>query len=222
MYHNQWQPNPSECTAETLVRECRLLPADEDVMGVRGLFHEGRTLELAKKFKTWRGERLPGVRAFQSTYDRSACVRSYQADGSSSVRTESAFSFAGGYSRAFMIPSLYPHLITSYPLWCVLLHMGFLISVLTSLFDSLNYSVSPRVCSYRHFDNDRDTDNELIVNDNDDLAHRAKVLLNRMCGIIPPRPLINPVLDAMFNAIQASPVGVISLARIILSDLSSS
>lgn len=46
------------------------------------------------------------------------------------------------------------------------------------------------------------------VNDNDDLAHRAKLLLNRMCGVIPPRPLINPVLDAIFTAIQKSPVSL--------------
>lgn len=52
------------------MKECRTLPADEDLMGIRGLFHEGRTLELVKKFKTWREDRLPGVRAFQSTYDR--------------------------------------------------------------------------------------------------------------------------------------------------------
>ena len=46
------------------------------------------------------------------------------------------------------------------------------------------------------------------VNDNDDLAHRAKVLLNRMCGVLPPRSLINPILDAMFDAIQTSPVRI--------------
>ena len=44
------------------------------------------------------------------------------------------------------------------------------------------------------------------VNDNDDLANRARVLLNRMCGVMPPRPLIHPVLDAIFKAIQTSPV----------------
>ncbi len=39
-------------------------------MGVRGIFHEGRVSELVEKFPKWREERLPGVRAFQSTYDR--------------------------------------------------------------------------------------------------------------------------------------------------------
>ena len=47
-------------------------------MGQRGVFHEGRVLELAKKFKVWREERLPGVRAFQSTYDRSVCISQHQ------------------------------------------------------------------------------------------------------------------------------------------------
>ena len=56
--------------AEVFVRECRLSSVDDDIMGIRGLFHEGRTLELVKKFKKWRDERIPGVRAFQSTYDR--------------------------------------------------------------------------------------------------------------------------------------------------------
>lgn len=39
-------------------------------MGIRGVFYEGRVQELVKQFPKWRQERLPGVRAFQSTYDR--------------------------------------------------------------------------------------------------------------------------------------------------------
>ena len=46
------------------------------------------------------------------------------------------------------------------------------------------------------------------VNDNDDLANRARILLNRMCGVMPPRPLVHPILDAIFKAIQTSPVSV--------------
>lgn len=41
-------------------------------MGMRGVFHEARVAELVKKFPVWRAERLPGSRAFQSTYDRFA------------------------------------------------------------------------------------------------------------------------------------------------------
>lgn len=39
-------------------------------MGMRGTYHKERVLELVGRFKTWREERIPGVRAFQSTYDR--------------------------------------------------------------------------------------------------------------------------------------------------------
>lgn len=46
----------------------------------------------------------------------------------------------------------------------------------------------------------------LVVNDNDDLAHRAKMLLIRMCGVTPPKPLVSPILNEIFDAIQTSPV----------------
>lgn len=45
-----------------------------------------------------------------------------------------------------------------------------------------------------------------VVNDNDELANRANILLVRMCGVSPPRPLIHPLLDTIFEAIQSSPV----------------
>lgn len=44
------------------------------------------------------------------------------------------------------------------------------------------------------------------VNDNNNLAVRASSLLVRMCGVTPPVGLINPMLDAIFEAIQTSPV----------------
>ena len=47
----------------------------------------------------------------------------------------------------------------------------------------------------------------LIVKDNNDLAIRASTLLVRMCGVAPPVPLVNPILDAIFEAIHTSPVG---------------
>lgn len=46
----------------------------------------------------------------------------------------------------------------------------------------------------------------LVVKDNDDLAIRGSTLLVRMCGVTPPVPLVNPILDAIFDAIQTSPV----------------
>ena len=50
----------------------------------------------------------------------------------------------------------------------------------------------------------------ILVNDNDELAYRAKLLMVRMCGIIIPRQFINPILDELFHAIQSSPVRRIS------------
>lgn len=45
-----------------------------------------------------------------------------------------------------------------------------------------------------------------LVNDNNELVNRARTLLVRMCGVTPPRPLIGPILKAIFSAIQNSPV----------------
>jgi len=39
-------------------------------MGMRGTYHKERVFALVEKFKQWREQRIPGVRAFQSTYDR--------------------------------------------------------------------------------------------------------------------------------------------------------
>jgi hypothetical protein len=44
------------------------------------------------------------------------------------------------------------------------------------------------------------------VNDNDELLSRARMLLVRMCGVTPPRPLIGPILTAIFDTILKSPV----------------
>lgn len=57
-------------TVEVFVKECRVVPADYDIMGMRGVGHKDRVMELVDRFKVWREERLPGVRAFQSTYDK--------------------------------------------------------------------------------------------------------------------------------------------------------
>ncbi|OCH96655.1 hypothetical protein OBBRIDRAFT_787227 [Obba rivulosa] len=64
------RPKPSIPTTEVFVRECRTTSPDDDIMGIRGTYHMGRVLELVNNFEVWRKERLPGVRAFQSTYDR--------------------------------------------------------------------------------------------------------------------------------------------------------
>jgi proteasome activator subunit 4 len=66
----QCQPKLSIPTAEIFVRECRTVPIDFDVLGMRGIYHNTRVQELVKRFPEWRAERLPGARAFQSTYDK--------------------------------------------------------------------------------------------------------------------------------------------------------
>ncbi|KAI0034951.1 hypothetical protein K488DRAFT_76958 [Vararia minispora EC-137] len=66
----KWTPRPSVPSAEVFVRECRTLSNDVDVIGIRGTYHLARVQGLVHKFPEWREERLPGARAFQSTYDR--------------------------------------------------------------------------------------------------------------------------------------------------------
>ncbi|TBU39582.1 hypothetical protein BD309DRAFT_1022044 [Dichomitus squalens] len=145
-----WRPNISLLTAETFVRECRTLPASADLLGVRGTFHEGRVADLVKRFPIWRAERLPGVRAFQSTYDRvGILVCKWLFQMVHDVNATSAFDY---------ILPLMPELV-------------------------------------------RFTE----VNDNDELAYRAKLLMVRMCGVIVPRQHINPLLDEFFSAIQTFP-----------------
>ncbi|THV06091.1 hypothetical protein K435DRAFT_44420 [Dendrothele bispora CBS 962.96] len=71
----KWRPRPSIPTVEVFVKECRVLPTDFDLMGVRGWYHKARVEELVEKFKEWRAERQPGPTAFQSKYDRvGVCV----------------------------------------------------------------------------------------------------------------------------------------------------
>ncbi|KAF8203239.1 hypothetical protein BJ912DRAFT_842338 [Pholiota molesta] len=145
-----WRPRPSTPTPEVFVRECQILPTDHDIMSMRGTYHKGRVEELVDKFKEWRTARIPGVRAFQSSYDRfgiTICKWLYQS-----------------------IHDL--HAISTFDYILPLMHELF-----------------------------RFTE----INDNNNLASRASSLLVRMCGVTPPVPLINPILEAIFDAIQKSP-----------------
>ncbi|KAI0374438.1 hypothetical protein BV20DRAFT_1049238 [Pilatotrama ljubarskyi] len=145
-----WRPSPSLLTPETFVRECRTLPGFADIMGVHGVFYEERVMELVKQFPVWRKERLPGVRAFQSTYDRvGILVCKWLFQLIHDTNAVSAFDY---------ILPLMPELI-------------------------------------------RFTE----INDNDDLAYRAKLLMVRMCGVIIPRQFIDPLLEQIFSAITTSP-----------------
>ena len=46
------------------------------------------------------------------------------------------------------------------------------------------------------------------LNDNNDLASRASLLLTRTCGVSPPREMITLILNEFFKAIQESPVRI--------------
>ncbi|XP_006454756.1 hypothetical protein AGABI2DRAFT_215246, partial [Agaricus bisporus var. bisporus H97] len=146
----KWQPKPSCPETEAFVRECQIVPADYDIMGMRGTYHRTRVLQLVDHFRTWRQERLPGVRAFQSTYDR-----------------------VGTTVCKWLYLSLHDlHAISAF---------DYILPLMSEIF--------------------RFTE----LNDNDDLATRASRLLVRMCGVTPPVPLVNPILDAIFHTIQNSP-----------------
>ncbi|KAJ7666434.1 hypothetical protein B0H17DRAFT_1162542 [Mycena rosella] len=139
------QPRPSHPTTEVFLKECRILPVDYDIMGMRGNYHKGRVTELVKKFHIWREERVPGVRAFQSTYDRVGITI------------------------------------------CKFLFQLLLDASAISVFDYI-LPLMP----------------ELFLNDNEALATRSNDVLVQMCGVNPPRELINPLFDAIFEA-QNSP-----------------
>ncbi|KAI0308000.1 hypothetical protein B0F90DRAFT_1813347 [Multifurca ochricompacta] len=144
------QPKPSIPSAEVFVRECRTTPIDFDILGMRGNYHRTRVQELVQRFPEWRAERLPGSRAFQSTYDKVAtttCRWLFQ-----TVHDTNAIS-------AF----------------------DYILPLMPELF--------------------RFTE----VNDNDELLSRARMLLVRMCGVTPPRPLIGQILHAIFDTILNSP-----------------
>ncbi|EJD55475.1 hypothetical protein AURDEDRAFT_109790 [Auricularia subglabra TFB-10046 SS5] len=143
----KWQPKPSIPTVEVFVKECRTRGHDADILGIRNGYHVKRIAELVIKFPEWREQRLPGTRAFQSTYDRvgvTVCKWLFQAFHD--VQAVCTFDY---------ILPLMPELF-------------------------------------------RFTE----VNDNDELAARASLVLVRMCGVTPPTALVNPLIDAMFDAIR--------------------
>ncbi|KAJ7462702.1 hypothetical protein B0H11DRAFT_2310714 [Mycena galericulata] len=144
------QPRPSRPTTEVFLKECRILPVDYDIMGMRGYYHEERVAQLVKKFQLWREERIPGVRAFQSAYDRVGITV------------------------------------------CKFLFQLLLDTSAITVFDYI-LPLMPELFRFTE------------VNDNEDLATRGNDVLVQMCGVNPPRTLINPIFDAIFDAIQNSP-----------------
>lgn len=172
-------------------------------MGMRGTYHKDRILELVENFKGWREERVPGVRAFQSRYDR------YELWQGSFDGSPIFFCSQGGYCDLQMaIPNCARHqscvgfrLYSSthgelHPLQKIIGGLACfqpeLFRFTEGAFPSLVYhGIVITAC---------------LVNDNDELANRASVLLGRMCGVTPPRAMVDSILDAMFTAIEESPV----------------
>ncbi|KAJ7169566.1 hypothetical protein C8R46DRAFT_1162360 [Mycena filopes] len=144
------QPRPSQPTTEVFLKECRILPVDYDIMGMRGYYHKERVRDLVQKFHVWREERISGVRAFQSAYDRVGIT------------------------------------------CCKFLFELLLDTSAISVFDYI-LPLMPELFRFTE------------VNDNEDLATRGNDVLVQMCGVSPPRSLINPIFDGIFEAIQNSP-----------------
>lgn len=97
-----------------------------------------------------------------------------------------------------------PFLTISFPSWFVRLFEELcLLLMISFVIHSLSCSASPKVISLSipyTYNNSTIT----VVNDNDDLSKRASALLVRMCGVVPPRELIDPLIDAIFEAIRSS------------------
>ncbi|KAK7064490.1 membrane protein [Favolaschia claudopus] len=149
------RPRPSHPTTEIFLKECRIVPVDYDIMGMRGYYHRDRMTLLVEKFHVWREERLVGARAHQSVYDR---------------------------------------LVFSHIQWLtsvICCRVG--ITICKFLFQLLLHASAPELFRFTE------------LNDNQDLATRASDVLVQMCGVHPPRPLINPLLDGIFEAITNSP-----------------
>ncbi|KIY51373.1 hypothetical protein FISHEDRAFT_37518 [Fistulina hepatica ATCC 64428] len=136
-------------SVQVFVKECRVLPPDYDIMGMRGTYHRHRIAELVKNFPIWYTQRFDGVRAPQSTYDRVGIV-----------------------VCKWLFKSI--HDITA------ISSFDYLLPLMPELF--------------------RFTE----VSDNNELATRATTLLVRMCGVMPPQSLVNPILDAIFEAIRSA------------------
>lgn len=196
-------------TAEVFVQECRTTSIDVDLMGMRGVFHEARVAELLQKFPEWRAQRLPGSRAFQSTYDRFAipllmdhrCCRLPRFTrrvGTTVCRW--LFQTVHDTSAISVFDYVLPLMVSA---------LRLLIPTKTQFMPCLSpsYSALPKVRrSGQSHTYAVDLPRWTIVHDNNELVTRAKTLLVRMCGVTPPRPLIGPILKALFSAIQNSPV----------------
>lgn len=153
---------------------------------MRGTYNQGRVNELVQNFKVWREERVSGVRAFMSKYDRVGvmiCRWLFQ-----SLHDTNAVCVFD-----YILPLMVRLLLNGALKLSSPPNQPELFRFTEGLFPfSLNCTLFSFICA--------------TVSDNDELVNRANLLLVRMCGVSPPRSLVNPLLDAIFEAIQTSPV----------------
>ncbi|CAK5265273.1 unnamed protein product [Mycena citricolor] len=172
-------PRPSCPSTEVFVRECRTLPVSYDIMGMRGMYHMDRFTELVGKFHVWREERVSGVRAFQSTYDRVGITI-----------CKFLFQLLLNTSASAVFDYVLPLMASS--------------GMLTAVSDADDPDTAARAVQVHR----------AAVNDNQDLATRANDVLVQMCGVTVPVPLINPLIDGIFESIRNSPSWKVRLKAI--------
>jgi hypothetical protein len=85
---------------------------------MRGIYHGTRVQELAQRFLDWRAERLPGARAFQSTYDKSVPQPTFLDHFSDQAWAEWERRYVAGYSKPCMIQTRYRRSTTFFHSWC--------------------------------------------------------------------------------------------------------
>ena len=155
-------------------------------MGVRGNVHRKRVEELVENFKVWREERIPGARAFQSKYDRAGItVCKWLFQSVHDIHASSVFDYILPLMVRIMLACLFSDICST-----IKYSRSYSALVKVRSNDSIPYSFILMFC--------------LSVSDNDDLSKRASGLLVRMCGVVPPRQLIEPLIDAIFTAIKHS------------------
>lgn len=113
--------------------------------------------------------------------------------------------FASGYTRWYTIAMQPPHSSIFYLWWSVPHPSSLTLLLNLYLVLSLSFSVSLKVW-YANLVTALPKIDMDSVPDNDELAMRAELLLVRMCGVLPPRDQVNPILDRLFEGLRRSSV----------------
>ena len=119
-------------------------------MGMRGSYHKQRVAQLVENFKKWHSERSPGIRAFQSTYDRYVELYSDHFFIEKPL-LELGPPFVNGFISLYTTCMLYQHSTTFFLSWWVFLFAR--MRDLFILYPSLKSFALPKV---KHALNDAD------------------------------------------------------------------